>query len=76
MKSATRHQRRVEKEYRKKYKAQVLGNRGGVLLPPTIWNYRKALVFSTRTAQDMGELLTNVSPGGWKTSPPAQSDHN
>lgn len=73
-------QRKVEREFRKKYyKYGVLEDYQGELLPPTLWNYRKALVFSAAGAQDRGieELLTTrVGPGSYRTQPSGnEHDH-
>ena len=73
------HQRRVEREFRKKYRRQALDGRTGALLPPTIWNYRKALVFNAASAQDRGieeMLTTRMSPGSYRTNAVGSMDND
>lgn len=71
------HQRRVEKEFRKKYKGTILEGRKGDLAPPTIWSYRKALLFNAASAQDRGieeGLSTRIGEGSYRTNAATSSD--
>ncbi len=55
-------QRKIEEDFKKKY-PEVMGARGGELLPPTIWSYRHNLKFMSNRLIDDGYIEEQAALG-------------